>query len=157
MDAKLVKMALNYPTSSDQIKVGYSHAIADMNNDYIADLIVTVKSPSEGIKYQVLEIDLVKNQYKLLEEYVTPNDSFIYGQSLFADFGQNAYFSSKFFHFGLSQFQSVYVFVLCFLTDSDGSLEHLLPACKDEKCEKSAIFVRKDKQVNRNSHAIVIK
>lgn len=107
---------MNYP-SSDQLKVGYSHAIADMNHDHVSDLIVTAKTANGGIKYQILEIDSTTNQYNLTQEYSTPNDAYLYGQSLFADF------------------------------DSDGHIEHLLPGCKDVKCEKSAIFVRKNSQV----------
>lgn len=113
LDGTLIKLPLTYP-SSDQLAVGYAHAIADMNHDSAADLIVTVKVSGSAIKYQVLGIDLEKNQYKMLEEYATPSDSYLYGQSLFADF------------------------------DSDGHIEHLLPACKDLTCDKSAIFVRKD-------------
>lgn len=86
LDGTLIKLPLTYP-SSDQLAVGYAHAIADMNHDSAADLIVTVKSSGSAIKYQVLGIDLEKNQYKMLEEYATPSDSYLYGQSLFADFG----------------------------------------------------------------------
>ena len=46
-----------------------------------------------------------------------PDDVVFYGQSLFADL------------------------------DSDGNMEHLLPACKDRDCFISVIFVYKDNKV----------
>jgi hypothetical protein len=80
-------MSLVYPTS-DQLYVGYAHSIADMNDDFISDLIVTTKTSSGSIRYQILTMDLTANQYKIIDQYSPPSDNFIYGQSLFADFGQ---------------------------------------------------------------------
>lgn len=85
MDGGISKMSQVYPTK-DQIYVGYSHSIADMNDDFVADLIVTVKK-NNAIRYQLLEVDQSTSQYKIFDEYATPNDNFFYGQSLFADFG----------------------------------------------------------------------
>lgn len=111
----LSQMSLVYPTN-DQLYVGYAHSIADMNDDFISDLIVTTKTSSGSIRYQILTMDLTANQYKIIDQYSPPSDNFIYGQSLFADF------------------------------DSDGSLEHLLPGCKDSNCDSSVIYVRKNSQ-----------
>jgi len=57
--------------------------------------------------------------YKHFDSYDAPENIKVYGQSLFADF------------------------------DSDGTMEHLLPACKNEDCTESAIFIYKDKKVTK--------
>lgn len=100
-----------------QLYSGYAHSIADMNNDYKPDLILTTKSSNNEILFNILANNPDNNQYENISLYTVPNPSYIYGQSLFADF------------------------------DSDGSFEHLLPACKDEKCTKSVIFIRKNAKV----------
>lgn len=78
-------MSLSYPTN-DQVYVGYSHSIADMNDDFVADLIVAVKR-GDALWFQVLEIQPASSEYKLYQEYTVPDRAFVYGQSLFADFG----------------------------------------------------------------------
>ena len=42
----------------------------------------------------------------------------------------------------------VSVYVKFDFTDSDGEIEHLLPACKDSQCKQSAIFIFKNNQWN---------
>jgi hypothetical protein len=73
--------------SDDSLYDGYAHSIADMNKDFIPDLILTTKVGKQLIQFKVLTIDYASNQYVLYENYVVPDDSFIYGQSLIADFG----------------------------------------------------------------------
>lgn len=81
----LNQMNLYYP-SNDQIAAGYAHSIADMNDDFIPDLIICAKSPTGKVQFQISTINQ-SNQYQFLEIYPVPDDSFYYGQSLFADFG----------------------------------------------------------------------
>jgi hypothetical protein len=75
----------------------------------------------------------------MIENYSAPSGLTFYGQSLFADFG--IYFST------------IWLFIrkkneFKLNADSDGQFEHLLPGCVDQKCEKSVIYMRKDKTWN---------
>lgn len=59
-----------------------------MNNDYVSDLIVTTKNSDKNLLFQIFQINNNKYDY-LLDNYTVPykDKGFIYGQSLFADFG----------------------------------------------------------------------
>ena len=68
---------------------GYAHSIADLDNDFKQDLILTSKGDDKIPVFKVLSTSS-ENKYYLLEQYSAPGtaDSIkIYGQSLFADFG----------------------------------------------------------------------
>lgn len=107
--------------TQNELYTGYAHSIADINNDFVPDLIITTKSSDDSnkIQFQALIINPFSNQYETNDSYSysVPDSSYLYGQSLFADF------------------------------DSDGTFEHLLPACKDSQCTRSVLFIRKDSKV----------
>jgi integrin alpha FG-GAP repeat containing protein 1 len=99
----------------NKLAVGYAHSVVDMNNDMMPDLMLTADSGG-ALQFELWTKDRFDLQYSLESVYDSPikDSKVIYGQSLFADF------------------------------DSDGKLEHLLPACRDSKCEESVIFMYKD-------------
>lgn len=74
----------------DSLLVGYAQSISDITGDLSADLCLTTKkAQSDEMLFQILELNSLSNQYVYKESYVPPEPSsgFIYGQSLFADFG----------------------------------------------------------------------
>jgi hypothetical protein len=78
----------NVPTGSkSQLYTGYSHSIADMNDDFTPDLILST-NVGNTLNFEVWII-APPNRYSLWRSYPAPNASFIYGHSLFADFGKN--------------------------------------------------------------------
>lgn len=114
-------LPLQYQVGSPrQLLNGYASAITDVNNDYKPDLVLTSKdTTTKSAMFEVWEtVSDHTGLFSLSDEYSVPDTSFIYGQSIFADF------------------------------DSDGSFEHLLPACKDVKCKNSTIFIYKDSRWN---------
>lgn len=80
-------------------------------------LLVSRPPDSETLVFEEWMLDTVnlKREYEFQGKYNAPPNMKHYGQSLYADF------------------------------DSDGSMEHLLPVCKDDECRESAIFVYKNK------------
>ena len=105
---------LRYTLAAD-MSIGHAHSIADVNGDFEPDLLLTTAASGEEteLSYETLSLNQESNQFEWLESYAPPPNLKVYGQSLFADF------------------------------DSDGQIEHLLPACRDLACLQSAIFVRK--------------
>ena len=106
--------------SKNDLYIGYAHSITDLDDDFTPDLVYNAKSPdSDKMIFEEWKIDTATRAklYKQFGSYDAPENIKFYGQSLFADF------------------------------DSDGTMEHLLPACKDDKCAESAIYVYKDKNV----------
>lgn len=91
----------------------HSHAFIDLNGDFTADLFFTTVNPSS--QQIQFEVWLNKDGNFTNTTYITkrPDDIKITGQSVFADF------------------------------DGDGLQEHLLPACEDENCKKSVIYLNK--------------
>jgi hypothetical protein len=69
---------------------GYAQSIADVNDDYMPDLLLTTKDEHDNVLFQVLSMDSQTNQYMYLEKYSPPLAGTIklYGQSQFADFGK---------------------------------------------------------------------
>jgi hypothetical protein len=107
-------------TTKNELYVGYAHSITDLDDDFTPDLVYNAKSPaSEKMIFEQWKIDTGSGAkvYKYFAEYDAPENIKFYGQSLFADF------------------------------DSDGTMEHLLPACKNEDCSESAIYIYKDNKV----------
>lgn len=67
---------------------GYASSITDVNNDYKPDLVLTSNNANTAV-FEVWETaSNPTDLFSLTDEYSVPDPSFIYGQSIFADFGQ---------------------------------------------------------------------
>lgn len=103
---------------------GYASSLTDLNNDFTPDLVMTTKDGHDGsmvFEEWVMDTNTANRDYEFYKSYGVPGGSdqmAHYGQSLFADF------------------------------DSDGTMEHLLPACKDQECTDSVVFIYKDNKWN---------
>lgn len=99
---------------------GYANSLTDLNNDLTPDLLLTAREGESAMVFEEWMIDTSnsKQVYELHAKYDVPGDMAHYGQSLFADL------------------------------DSDGTMEHLLPACKDADCQESALFIYKEDKWN---------
>jgi hypothetical protein len=67
------------------LKKGYAHSLSDLDNDFIPDLVYTVNLNKDKTAYEQWSIRN-KAQYEFDNSYDAP-DALVYGQSLFADFG----------------------------------------------------------------------
>jgi hypothetical protein len=75
---------------------GYAQSIADVDGDFMPDLLLTTKDKSGKLEFHVLTLDSPTNQYKFHERYAPPVDNIqLYGQSQFADFGKTCEISKK--------------------------------------------------------------
>lgn len=103
--------------AENELYPGYAHSLTDFNNDFTPDMLLVSKPPkSDKLVYEKWMLDTLnlKREYEFQGKYDAPPNMKHYGQSLYADF------------------------------DSDGSMEHLLPVCKDSDCQESAIMVYKN-------------
>jgi hypothetical protein len=66
---------------------GFAHSIADVDNNLMQDLVLTVKSANDETPiYEVWSLHS-SNDYSMIDSYNAPPGLAFYGQSLFADFG----------------------------------------------------------------------
>ena len=113
---------------------GYAHTVADMDNDFKQDLILVTKSPTSDKPHFEIWTIMTDRSYNKVSEYDPPSEANVYGQSLFADFGKRNFFVL---------FSKIIKLNVAIFKDSDGEIEHLLPACLDTECKRSVIYVRK--------------
>ncbi|KAM9122398.1 T-cell immunomodulatory protein [Pangshura tecta] len=98
--------------TKSKMYIPHSHAFIDLNRDFTADLFLTTLSNSQQIQFETW-VNKDGNFSKATDIKQKPEDTVVFGQSVFADF------------------------------DGDGQTEHLLPACADVTCQKSAIYLSK--------------
>jgi hypothetical protein len=114
--------------------------LSDINNDFIPDFTLVVKnSASSHLSFEQWIRDTGSNSYAVGKNYDAPTGLKIYGQSIFADYGifLEFFFSNLFSKIKIKT-----------LKDSDGTIEHLLPGCKDTDCKQSVIYIYKQNEVN---------
>lgn len=85
-------MPLQYQDGSPrQLLNGYASSITDVNNDYKPDLVLTSDSSGTAM-FEIWEtVSDQSGLFSLSGEYSVPDKSYIYGQSIFADFGQSRF------------------------------------------------------------------
>jgi hypothetical protein len=81
-------MDLKYDIT-EPLLIGYAQSVADVTDDFSADLLLTTKGTNGEVVFQTLIMDSPSNQYKFHEKYEPPSFDKVkfYGQSQFADFG----------------------------------------------------------------------
>ena len=73
----------------NKLHYGYANSITDVNTDFTLDLVLTAEAPeTKAINFEQWLLTGGNRKYEFNNSYPTPNPQFIYGQSLFGDFGK---------------------------------------------------------------------
>lgn len=108
--------------AANELYHGYANSLTDLNNDLTPDLLLTAKEKGSDntmvFEEWMIDASNSKQFYEFHASYGVPADLAHYGQSLLADL------------------------------DSDGTMEHLLPACRDADCQESLLLIYKEAKWN---------
>ncbi len=74
--------------ASNKLFIGYANSLTDLDNDFRPDLLLNVQLATNKLGYEEWTMNN-HSEYQFSRDYSAPDNVAVYGQSLFADFGNS--------------------------------------------------------------------